>query len=118
VPTRKFRRGMLTRSQERLVTSLLLDDIAADRNTDELALLCGMSRGHLIRAFRNTTGVPPHRWLIMRRVERAKELLELGDMPIVEIALECGFADQSHLTRVFTGAIGISPGAWRREHQS
>jgi hypothetical protein len=56
----------------------------------------------------------PHRWLLERRVDRAKELLRHSS-PIAEIALECGFSDQSHFTRVFTNLMGVPPGVWRRQ---
>jgi AraC family transcriptional regulator len=100
---------------ERRVTSRLLDDLTSDTSLSELAALCGLSRSHFIRAFKQSTGLPPYRWLLMQRVERAKDLLRGTKMPIAEIALTCGFADQSHLTRVFSKAFRISPGAWRRQ---
>jgi AraC-like DNA-binding protein len=106
---------LLTPLQERRVTSRLLDDLTADTSLSELAELCGLSRSHFIRAFKQSTGMPPYRWLLMQRVKRAKDLLRGTKMPIAEIALTCGFADQSHLTRVFSKAFRISPGAWRRE---
>jgi len=106
---------MLTPLQERRVTSRLLDDLATDTNLAELAALCGLSRSYFIRAFKHTTGLPPHRWLLRQRVKRAKELLQGTKMPIVEIATACGFADQSHLTRVFSKAFRISPAMWRRQ---
>jgi AraC family transcriptional regulator len=106
---------LLSPLQERRVISRLLDDVARDTSLDELAGICGMSRSHFIRAFRQMSGMPPHRWLTMQRVKRAKDLLRGTKMPITEIALTCGFADQSHLTRVFSKAFGISPGAWRRQ---
>jgi AraC-like DNA-binding protein len=59
--------------------------------------------------------MPPHRWLLAQRARRAKELLERTKIPISDIALECGFADQSHLTRVFTRVFQLSPAAWRRQ---
>jgi AraC family transcriptional regulator len=106
---------LLTSLQERRVTSRLLDDLAGDTSLSDLAALCGLSRSHFIRAFKQSTGMPPHRWLSMQRVKRAKELLRATKMPIAEIAVTCGFADQSHLTRVFSKAFQISPGAWRRQ---
>jgi transcriptional regulator GlxA family with amidase domain len=105
---------LLTRLQERRVTSRLLDDLAGDTSLSELAALCGLSRSYFLRAFKQTVGMPPHRWLLMHRVKRAKELLRGTTMSIAEIAFTCGFADQSHLTRVFSKACHISPGAWRR----
>ena len=72
------------------------------------------SVSHFSRAFRRTVGVAPHNWLLMHRVEVAKEKLAHSRLSLLEVALACGFADQSHLTRVFTGMVGVSPGAWRR----
>jgi AraC-like DNA-binding protein len=56
----------------------------------------------------------PHKWLLSRRIELAKEKLRDGRLPLSDVALACGFYDQSHLTRVFTRLAGTSPGAWRR----
>ncbi|WP_051330355.1 helix-turn-helix domain-containing protein [Niveispirillum irakense] len=80
----------------------------------DLAQACGVSPGHFSRAFKQTTGKPPHQWLMERRVERAKGLLLALDVTISTVAQECGFADQSHLTRVFERVTGTTPGRWRR----
>jgi transcriptional regulator GlxA family with amidase domain len=109
------KRRMLTPLQERRVTSRLLDDLAGDTSLSELAALCGLSRSYFIRAFKQSTGMPPYRWLSMERVKHAKALLRGTKLPIAEIAVACGFADQSHLTRVFSKAFRISPAAWRRQ---
>jgi AraC-like DNA-binding protein len=109
---------LLSPLQERRVTSRLLDDLAGDTTLSELAALCGLSRSHFVRAFKRSRGMPPHRWLSMQRVKRAKDLLRGTKMPIAEIALACGFTDQSHLTRVFSKAFRIGPGAWRRQWNS
>jgi AraC-like DNA-binding protein len=109
------KRRMLTPLQERRVTSRLLDDLAGDTSLSELAALCGLSRSYFIRAFKQFTGMPPYRWLSMERVKHAKALLRGTKLPIAEIAVACGFADQSHLTRVFSKAFRISPAAWRRQ---
>jgi AraC family transcriptional regulator len=106
---------LLSPLEERRVTSRLLDDLTSDTSLADLAALTGRSRSHFIRAFKQSTGVPPHRWLLMQRVKRAKELLRGTNTPIAEVALTCGFSDQSHLTRVFSKAFRISPGAWRRQ---
>ncbi len=82
-----------------------------------LALLageCGLSPSHFARAFRRSFGLPPHRWLVERRIDRAKTLLAETSLPLAEVAPACGFADQSHFTRVFSARVGITPGAWRR----
>jgi AraC family transcriptional regulator len=85
-----------------------------DVSVAEVAAECRLSRGYFIKAFRAATGLTPHRWLVEHRVSEAKALL-LTDLPIAEIASVCGFADQSHLTRVFTQVVGMTPGVWRRQ---
>jgi AraC family transcriptional regulator len=108
------RRSSLSPLQERRVKDRVLSDLKADPGLPELAALCGLSRSYFVRAFKNTTGMPPHRWLLVQRLQRAQHLLAETGMTVSEVALECGFADQSHLTRVFSRAIGTSPAAWRR----
>jgi AraC family transcriptional regulator len=80
----------------------------------EVAHECGLSVSHFSRAFRRTTGAAPHNWLLALRVEAAKEKLRDNRLSLLEVARACGFSDQSHLTKVFSRAIGMSPGAWRR----
>ncbi len=111
------RRGALSPLQERRITGLLQQDLRGELRLEELATSCGMSRGHFIRAFKQSTGLPPHQWLLSQRVHRAQALLPDTRLPISQIALECGFADQSHLTRVFTKIVGASPAAWRRDRR-
>jgi AraC-like DNA-binding protein len=105
----------LTPLQEHRVKSRLLDDLTGDSSLAELAALCGLSRSYFVRAFKQTTGMSPHHWLLIHRARRAKDLLRGTRTPIADIAVACGFADQSHLTRVFSKAFGISPAAWRRQ---
>lgn len=97
---------------------LLLSDLSADFPVADLARRCGLSRSHFARAFKISMGLPPHRWLIRHRIRRAGEMLEGTDESIVAIALTCGFADQSHLTRVFHAIVGASPAAWRRRRKA
>lgn len=92
--------------------------LTADNSIAHVAALCGLSRSHFERAFKTTMGIPPHRWLVRHRVQRAGEMLEWTDDSISVIALSCGFADQSHLTRVFRTIMGASPGAWRRRRRA
>jgi AraC-like DNA-binding protein len=89
--------------QERWTENVQLDDLAA---------ACGIGRFHLIRAFHATLGLPPHAYQIRIRVGRAMTLIRRG-MPLVEVALHTGFADQSHLTRHFARVVGVSPGRYR-----
>ena len=80
----------------------------------EVARECGLSVSYFSRAFRRSMGLPPHGWLLQRRIEVAKEKLRERQLSVSQVALACGFADQSHMTRVFTRMVGVSPAAWRR----
>jgi AraC family transcriptional regulator len=80
----------------------------------DLASACNLSVRQFTRAFRQTTGVAPHQWLVRRRIETAKDLLSRTTQTIASIASDCGFADQSHLTRVFSRRVGMAPAEWRR----
>jgi AraC family transcriptional regulator len=88
-----------------------------DPSIAEIAHECGLSSGYFARAFKRSTGVPPYKWLTKMRVERAKELLKDPRSELADIAQLCGFVDQSHFTRVFSGSEGYSPGRWRRLHR-
>jgi AraC family transcriptional regulator len=101
--------------QERRATEIMTAHLDGDISVVEIAGECGLSRGHFDRAFKQSTGLSPHRWLVQRRLDKAKDLLRNSSLPIVEIALACGFAEQSHFTRVFTRNVGESPGIWRRQ---
>jgi AraC family transcriptional regulator len=106
--------GGLTPFQERRAKELLTHSISGDLPLSDLARECGLSLTSFSRAFRKSVGVPPHRWVIQQRIELAKTLLRDDPMSLAEIALACGFSDQSHFTRSFTAAVGVSPGLWRR----
>jgi AraC family transcriptional regulator len=83
------------------------------RNKD-LAALVKLSEFHFAVAFRNSVGETPHEFLIRRRMERAQRLMLSSDMPLCDIASECGLADQAHLSRLFRRVVGESPASWRR----
>jgi len=104
----------LSAAQERRALEFLSGRFAEDVSVTDVARECALSRGHFIRAFRLTTGLTPHKWLQQYRVQQAKRLLRGSPAAIAEVALLCGFADQSHLTRIFTRLVGISPAAWRK----
>ncbi len=82
----------------------------------DLADACGLSLDHFAHAFRATMAMPPHRWLLFRRVERAQALMRDPALSLAEVALCSGFADQSHFTRVFRKLVGVPPSTWRRDH--
>jgi len=112
-PPSPRRRGGLTPRKEKLAKDLLMASMRGGVPVEEIARTIGLSRGHFIRAFHESTGETPHRWLTARKVEKAQNLLAGTRMPLTEIALACGFSDQSHFTRVFSRVSGSPPGAWR-----
>jgi AraC family transcriptional regulator len=110
-------RGGLAAWQLNRARDLINVNLAHDPSIAEIAHECGLSSGYFARAFKRSTGIPPYRWLTKMRVERAKELLKDPRCELAEIALHCGFVDQSHFTRVFSRSEGYSPGRWLRLHR-
>ncbi len=92
----------------------MIERLGDDLSLSEPARACGLSLSYFSRAFKQSVGAPPHRWLLLQRVQRAKSLLRNSDRSLAETAAACGFADQSHFTRVFSNVVGVSPGAWRK----
>lgn len=116
-PPRYGKRGGLAPWQIRCATEFIIARLAEDISLSEPARACGLSVNYFSRAFKTSVGTTPHRWLMLQRVLRAKSLLRDPERPLAEIATACGFADQSHFTRVFTNVVGASPGAWRKQVQ-
>ena len=112
-----LRQGGLAAWQERRAKELISANLEGNLSTGDLARECSLSAGHFARAFRRSTGLSPHKWLVWCRVEKAHALLRDGGLSLAEIARACGFADQSHFTRAYTRLRGISPGAWRRQRE-
>jgi AraC family transcriptional regulator len=107
-------RGGLTARQLRRAKEILSANLDGRMPLKQVARECGLSVSHFSRAFHRTVGTPPHNWLLARRIDLAKDKLRNHRLSLAQVALACGFADQSHFTRVFTRLVGISPGAWRR----
>jgi transcriptional regulator GlxA family with amidase domain len=85
---------------------------------ERLADVSGVSMAHFARAFKAAFGVPPHRYLLTRRLERAKALLRDTDMPIIEIAFQTGWNSLGTFGRTFRDVLGVSPSALREREQS
>ena len=113
-PSQSIVRGGLAPWQESRAKEMLRAKLDGAVSVSDLAAECGVSVAHFARAFRRSTGVPPHRWLLERRIELARQLLQASADSIAEVALACGFSDQSHLTHAFRKQVGVSPGMWRR----
>jgi AraC family transcriptional regulator len=97
----------------RQVFDYIEDNLAETISLDDLAEVVGLSASHFKILFREATGLPPHQYLIRRRVERARNLLSAGELSISRIAMETGFAHQSHLARHMRRVLGVSPSALR-----
>ena len=113
-PVSRPARGGLAPWQERRAKELLSANLDGNVSLKDVARECRLSVSHFSRAFRRTAGAAPHNWLLTRRIEVAKERLRSSRSSLADVATSCGFSDQSHLTRVFTRVVGVSPGAWRR----
>jgi AraC-like DNA-binding protein len=103
------REALPIRRARRLVDDFYMQDLTLD----QLAAAAGFSRFYFLRAFRREVGVTPHAYLTGRRIAAAKALLD-GGQALSEVALACGFYDQSHFSRAFKGCTGVTPGQYRR----
>ncbi|MDP9604529.1 UNVERIFIED_ORG: AraC-like DNA-binding protein [Variovorax paradoxus] len=100
--------GDMRRLRERLA-----DDLHEPPKLSDLAAMAGLSRYQVLRRFEKAYGVPPHAWLLLQRAERARGLIRRGT-GLADAAAASGFADQSHMTRIFARHFGFTPGAWQR----
>lgn len=98
----------------RRVIALFHDQLAENISLNDLAERFDCTPFHLIRFFKKESGLTPYAYLLRLRLERARELISQG-RPLVDTALETGFADQSHLTRHFKALYGIPPGEFKRQ---
>ena len=106
--------GGLAPWQLRLARNTINARFEGELSLEQLAHECRLSVTHFAKAFARSTGISPHRWLMQRRIDVAKDLMLTTDSSLAEISLKCGFSDQSHFTRVFAEATGETPGRWRQ----
>jgi AraC-like DNA-binding protein len=95
------------------VVEILQDDPARAVSLADLSALAGLSRFHFLRSFRSATGLAPHAFQVQARLHLARRLI-LAGQPLAAVAAEAGFADQSHLTRLFVRSYGMTPGSYAR----
>ncbi|WP_246775867.1 helix-turn-helix domain-containing protein [Methylobacterium aquaticum] len=105
--------GGLAPAIRRRIAELIEARLAEALSLEVLADEAGLSTFHFAKMFKASFGVPPHRYVTERRIARAKDLLAEGRTSLAGIALACGFASQSHFTRRFAQATGLTPAAWR-----
>ena len=111
---RRGRDGALPRGRLRAVVEYIEDHLDAGPSLEQLAAVARLSAYHFARQFKAATGLPPHQYVILRRVERAKQLLQAGtDLSLAEVAARAGFSDQSVFTRHFKRLVGVTPGQFR-----
>jgi AraC family transcriptional regulator len=115
---RTMYRGGLAPWQVRSVTNYIDANLSTPLSCEVLARLTRLSISYFARAFKCTFGYSPHVFLMRRRMERAQGLMLKTNAPLAQIALECGFADQAHLSRLFLRFTGERPAAWRRARAS
>ncbi len=94
------------------VQEYLLDHLDENPSLEQLAAIAGLSPFHLVRQFKKVFGLPPHAFQIQARIKRAKQLLRQGMSP-VQVAVTCGFHDQSHFTHHFKRCMGITPARYQ-----
>ncbi len=108
-PPGALRKGTLDR-----VVAFIRADPAAAITLSDLAGLAGLGPSQFLRAFKRSTGMTPHRFLLRERVAIAEEMLARSSLPLAEIAIACGFSSQSHLGTAFRAATGTTPARYRR----
>lgn len=108
------RHGGLSGYDLRRLLAYLESNLASNLPLSDIALFAGLSTSHLKTVFRQSVGMPIHEYVIQRRLDRAKILLATRPQSITEIALECGFAHQSHMARHMRRVLGVSPREFRR----
>ncbi|MNX49017.1 Bifunctional transcriptional activator/DNA repair enzyme AdaA [compost metagenome] len=107
-------KGGLAAHQRRLLVDYIDSHLAEAISLGQLAALCALSEYHFARMFRESFGLPPHQYVLARRLNRARELLRSTAQPLGEIALACGFASASHFTNRFRQTLGGTPGEYRQ----
>jgi len=105
---------VLTQRQLRSVTDLVLSNPGKNLSLRSLAAKSGLSPFHFARLFRMTTGTSPHQFVLAQRLEKAKCLLRETEAALADVALDAGFANQSHMTRMFKRRFGLTPRAYRK----
>lgn len=107
--------GGLTRGQLARAVDAMEASLAGPLSLPEIAAAAGLSPAHFARRFKASLGVAPHQHLLRQRLERAKRLLRETDRSVAQIAFECGFSHQEHMTRFFGRIVGATPAAFRRK---
>lgn len=106
-------KGGLAPALRRVLGEYIEAHLSEPISLGQLATLAALSEYHFARMFRESFGVPPHRYLLARRLVRAQHLLKDTALPLGDVALACGFASASHFSNRFRSALGATPGEYR-----
>lgn len=105
----------LTAAQERRALDFIESHVACEFDLQQLARETGISEYHFIRCFKRSFGASPYQFVVRRRLDRAVKMVRTSPAPLSEIAVSCGFSEQSHMTRTFRKILGTTPGAVRSQ---
>ena len=106
----------LTHRQMQRIREFVEANLETDIRLEMMAGICGRSTEYFVRVFKATAGVSPYQYVLNLRIERAKALLGVEGASIADVALQCGFSHQEHLTRMFRRFTGVTPGRYRSGH--
>jgi transcriptional regulator GlxA family with amidase domain len=111
-------RGGLPGWRLRRVVDFMTENLGRDIDVDELVTRCGLSRAQFFRAFRQSTGQTPHRYLVGLRLERARELLETSSLAVADVTRAVGMGSNAGFARLFNQRFGEQPARYRRSLQA
>lgn len=104
----------LTAWQLSAAKRFMLGRLSQRLSIGDVASALDLSKSYFVRSFTNVEGVAPYSWLVAQRIKEASALLTRTTIPLAQIALECGFTDQSHFTNAFSRRVGTTPSRWRK----
>lgn len=116
-PRRAVPLGGLAPWQLRRLSDYMQEHLANDVSLSQLAQLADLSPSHLCRAFKQSTGLPPHRWQLLRRIDKARDLLACTQLSVTEVAAAVGYDDAGQFATAFRKSVGLTPSQYRTERR-
>lgn len=114
-PRKRPREMRLDKAIVRQIYEYIESNLQYEITLGDLASIAGFSIAHFARAFKLTVGKSPYAYVLTARIQRAKDILRATEKPIADIALDCGFSSQAHLTSLFARFVGTTPGRFRKD---